>query len=163
MTSVVRAIALLSVAALLTACGGEKKPIGQGATVVLKPDAMEHPDARFLVDYGGAYYRVNVRYVSLIDESVIAVREGAGKAVEENWRRVSLPANPGFDPATNFQDEEYEAYVIEMAKAVQAVGGICEQGQDVLMATNREGDVRTTYRRNRQVWVVFALCPEQVG
>ncbi|MEO1533388.1 MAG: hypothetical protein AAFU72_14560, partial [Pseudomonadota bacterium] len=70
---------------------------------------------------------------------------------------------PGFVASTNFADETYETYVIEMAKAVQAVGGICQEGQDVLMATNREGDVRTTYRRNRQVWVVFALCPEQVS
>ncbi|MEM6944269.1 MAG: hypothetical protein AAF565_11020 [Pseudomonadota bacterium] len=151
---------LLGALALLAACGGGSD--GPETAPQPRPKAMQHPDARFLIDYGGAYYRVNVRYVEVIDESVIAVREGVGEALVENWARVTLPPNPDFDPSTNFADEAYETYVVEMARAVQAVGGVCEQGQNVEMAKNREGDVRTTYRRNRRVWVVFALCPEQV-
>ncbi|MEM8759174.1 MAG: hypothetical protein AAGE83_02475 [Pseudomonadota bacterium] len=158
----VRGIFLLLALGVLTACGGGKGAVKEAPEPAPKPAAAEHPDARFLVDYGGDYYRVDVRYVTLIDESVIAVRKGPGEAIEEDWTRVTLPANPTFKPTTHFADEGYETYVIEMAKAVQAVGGICKEGQDVLMATNREGDVRTTYRRNRQVWVVFALCPEQL-
>ncbi|MEL7172005.1 MAG: hypothetical protein AAFN05_03455 [Pseudomonadota bacterium] len=158
-----RLVSALLLLGLMAACGRGDGAVDDAPPPAPKPEAAEHPNARFLVDYGGNYYRVDVRYVTLIDESVIAVRQGPGKAVEEDWTRVTLPANPGFVASTNFADETYETYVIEMAKAVQAVGGICQEGQDVLMATNREGDVRTTYRRNRQVWVVFALCPEQVS
>ncbi|MEO0823611.1 MAG: hypothetical protein AAF074_24735 [Pseudomonadota bacterium] len=126
-----------------------------------KPRAVQHPEAQFLVSYGTAFFRVNVRYVPLIDESVIAVREGVGEAVEQGWRTLQVAPSPEFRPGVNFADSSYEDVVVEIAGEVQAAGGICAEGQSISMATNRDGEIRTLYRSNRQVWVVFALCPEQ--
>lgn len=123
---------------------------------------MEHPEAKFLVDYGGASFRVNVRYVPLIDESVIAVREGRGEAAAEGWAKLRLEAAEDFSRVSNFADDRYRDFIIDMAGAVQEEGGICTDGSTIRMSTDRDGEVRTIYRSNRQVWVVFALCPEQV-
>lgn len=157
MTGVLRPT-LLVAALFLLGCSGEP----DGPPPAPKADAAEHPDARFLVDYGGNPFRVIVRYVPLIEESVIAVQKGHGDGTSPEWRSLVVPANPSFDPGLNFADGAYETYAIEIARAVQAEGGICEQGQDIDMATDADGDVRTTFRRNRKVWVVFALCPERV-
>ncbi|MEM6676791.1 MAG: hypothetical protein AAF675_02840 [Pseudomonadota bacterium] len=155
----------LALALALGAAGcGKRQPDTLDAALEAsrKPQATEHDAARFLVDYGGSQYRVNVRYVELIDESVIAVRQGSGEALEEAWPRLTLTAAEGYSRVQNFADDQIETYIVDIAKGVQAHGGICEDGQALAMATNADGDVRTTFRRNRQVWVVFALCPEQV-
>lgn len=128
-----------------------------------KPTAMPHPDARFLVDYGGQPFRVNVRYVPLIDESVIAIRKGVGEAAAEDWQRLVLPALESYSPELNFADDGYEDHIVLIGGAVQDAGGICPHGMNIAMQTGRDGQTRTLYRSNRQVWVVFALCPEPGG
>ncbi|MEM9784666.1 MAG: hypothetical protein AAF899_19620 [Pseudomonadota bacterium] len=145
-------------ASALAACGfgGPPKPMAEGAE---KMTAMPHPDAQYLVKYGGESFRVNVRYVPLIDESVIAVRQGIGEAHDENWPSLNVGARKDFSRVMNYADDAYRDHVVEIAGAVQAKGGICADGASIAMAKNRDGDVRTLYRRNRQVWVVFALCP----
>ncbi|MEL6209363.1 MAG: hypothetical protein AAFR44_04140, partial [Pseudomonadota bacterium] len=101
-----RPLALAS-ALLLAACGGgdDRPPPAP------KPEAMEHPEAKFLVDYGGASFRVNVRYVPLIDESVIAVREGRGEAAAEGWAKLRLEAAEDFSRVSNFADDRYRDFI----------------------------------------------------
>ncbi|MEM6421804.1 MAG: hypothetical protein AAF698_04375 [Pseudomonadota bacterium] len=142
----------------IAGCGGGPDHGAEKA----KLQAVEHPDAEYLVQYGGSSFRVNVRYVPLIDESVIAVREGRGEAVDEEWPILNVSAPEKFNRVTNFADDRYRDFVIDIAGAVQEMGGICSDGSSIKMSTNSDGEVRTLYRSNRQVWVVFALCPEQV-
>ncbi|MGF1553008.1 MAG: hypothetical protein ACFBWO_10985 [Paracoccaceae bacterium] len=140
-----------------------RSPAADEAGAAASVEAGEHEDARFLVDYAGMPFRVNVRYVALIDESVIAVRRGAGEAAAEGWPTISVEAGaPVPGRRVNYADERYEPVVLAIANAVQAEGGICENGASIEMARDDAGEVRTLHRSNRQVWVVFALCPEQI-
>ena len=161
-------LAGLCALALLAGCAGSGDGVAPGAEAAVngsgpRPKAMRHPDARFLVNYGPSLFRVNVRYVPLIDESVIALREGAGEAREEGWPTLSVEPGDDFRPGTNFADPSYEAVAVDIARAVQDAGGICEEGQPMTVSTGDAGEVRTLFRSNRRVWVVFALCPGQVG
>ena len=63
---------VLAAASLAVSCSA---PEPGGAA---RPEAQHHPEARFLVDYGGRAYRGDVRFVDIISESVIAGRKGAG-------------------------------------------------------------------------------------
>jgi hypothetical protein len=153
---------------LLAGCAGAGDGVAPKAEAAVdgsgqRPKAMDHPDARFLVDYGSALFRVNVRYVPLIDESVIALREGAGEARDEGWQMLEVEPDAAFRPGTNFADPSYEEVAVDIARAVQGRGGICGEGQTMTVETGDAGEVRTLFRSNRRVWVVFALCPQQVN
>jgi len=120
---------------------------------------VSHPDARFLVRYGEADYLVDVKYVELIDESVIAVREA--EARDEAAGRIEMEVRPGVSvPAeAPFADTAYRRVAVEIADAVQHQPPICTDGQTMRIATDANNEARTLYREARQAWVVFALCP----
>lgn len=156
--------ALLAIPAIvpLVACAGVPQPSSRDDALaeIRAPDPIPHADAKFRVSYGGEDYLVDVRYVELIDESVIAVRQAGRKAAGRDYRplgvapRVRAPVGPFSNPA-------YRAVALDIAETVQWVDGICPSGDPMDMARDGEGDIRTLYRRNRGAWVVFARCVEK--
>ena len=127
-----------------------------------RPEAQHHPEARFLVDYGGRSYRVDVRFVDIISESVIAVREGAGDGAERHRMAVEPSVTPpGGD--VPFADDAYRAVAVDIADAIQGRPPICADGQRMRLALNDEAEARTLYRDNRRAWVVFGFCPPPGG
>jgi hypothetical protein len=160
-----RALAATCLLAGLSACAAGPAPTGRAPEPAGggSAEAVRHEDARFLVTYGGAAFRVNVRYVPLIDESVIAIRQGVGEAREQGWTEIALDPVARFSRVANYADESYEPVVLDIAQGVRERGGICEGGGDIEMAMDGQGQARTLYRSNRRAWIVFALCPEQIA
>lgn len=125
------------------------------------PKAAEpHPDRRILVDYGGREFRVDIRYVDIIGESVIAVRAGRGDADPAEWRRMTVVPGTELPAEAPFADDAYRRVAIEIADALRREPPICVDGRNMRLATDPRDDARTLYRAARQAWVVFAFCPE---
>jgi hypothetical protein len=147
----------LAAAALvaLAACAG---PVAHGA----KPEAMRHPEKRFLVDYGGEVFRVNVRYVDIISESVFAVRRGRDGA-KAGWTEIAL--EPGVTPpaAEPFASEAWRPVAVDIADRLAGTPPICAEGQTMRLALGEDRGARALYRSPRQAWVVFAFCPPAEG
>ncbi|MEM1345607.1 MAG: hypothetical protein AAGI34_13650 [Pseudomonadota bacterium] len=156
------------VLALAVAACGAPQPSGKDdalaaarerrAQEAREAEATRHPEARFLVDYGGAAFRVNVRYVALIDESVIAVRRGAKNT--QGWQRLAITPGVAIPEDTPFGDPIFARVAVDIADSVQKQPPICTDGQTMRLATDENDEARTLYRQARRVWVVFALCPE---
>lgn len=118
-----------------------------------------HPDTRFLVDYGGKTFRVNVRYVELLGESVIAVRKGQGDADPADWRRMTVKADVSVPRRKPFGSDAYRRVAVDIADAVRKEPPICADDRTMRIATDEADSARTMFREKRDVWVVFALCP----
>ena len=139
-------------------CSGPPAKAGAGASA----ETAVHEAARFLARFDGAAYRVNVRYVDLIDGSVIAVRQGAGEA-GEGWTPIDVSGRAEIGPETGFGDGAYRDVAIRIAEAVRDRQSVCEGGARLRLERETDGAISTMYRGNRRAWVVFAFCPETEG
>ena len=149
-----RAAALALAAALAAAACAAPAPGGGGG-----PEAQPHAEKRFLVQYGERQYRVNVRYVDIISESVVAVREGRGDAAPPDW--VETVVEPSLRPPEGepFASEAWRAVAVDIADSLSGRPPICDNGQTMRLARNDDKGARALYRSARQAWVVFAFCP----
>ncbi|MEM8792091.1 MAG: hypothetical protein AAGE80_10770 [Pseudomonadota bacterium] len=144
-------------AALLAGCAPEGD---HASTTAKEPEAEVHDDQRLLVQYAANSYFVDIRYVDIINESVIAVRTGGGKT--DGRREVQVPATVGVPSGEPFASNAYEPLVISIAEHLRKTEKICSDGQQMALRINREGEAKVTYRRSRAAWVVFAACPVAV-
>jgi len=154
-------MAAILCAAVVVGCGGSGDA-GKTGAISARGSAQTHPDARFLVDYAGAPYRVDVRFVDIISESVIVVRQGAGK---DTAKREAMDVTPSLSPpgpGTPFGDRDYSAVALDIADSVIGRPPICVDGQSMKLARNDAAEARTLYRGTRRAWVVFAFCPPPV-
>jgi len=124
---------------------------------------MRHEDRKFLVTYGALPYRVNVQYVEMIGQSVIAVRRGAGEATSEAWPTIAVSGDQPQPSGVPFEDERFRDVALTIAKQVSRDGTICNGGAPMEIRRDDNGDARTMYRGTRDAWVVFAYCPESAG
>ncbi|MEM6489887.1 MAG: hypothetical protein AAF677_16715 [Pseudomonadota bacterium] len=162
---------LTTAAALVCALGGcswlfggdEDEAAGGAPAAGKEPEAMAHPEARFLVHYGGASFRANVRYLDFLGQSVIAFRDGVGEADDEAWPEMDIQAPAGFSRVINFADDGFEPVILDMAETVRREAGVCPGAVAMEMKKRDTGEPRTMYRRARQAWVVFARCPAPGG
>ena len=164
-------LAYAAIGALLLAggCGAVESLAGQPAegggaeTASVPPKPVPHENARFLVRGGDEAYRVNVRYVNMIGESVIAVRQGAGEAGQgeagEEWPTLDLADMPRAPSSLPFGADAWRSFALGVAEGVRQHEGICPEGRPMQLLRESDGEVRTMYRGNREAWVVFAACP----
>jgi len=138
---------------LAGACAGPER--GPDARM----EAQRHPDVELVVDYGDAPFRVDVRYVDIISESVIAVRQGDGNGNGPRDRMTVTPSITPPGPGVPFADEAYRLVAVDIADQVLGRPPICVDGQRMRLARNQAAEARALYRDNRQTWVVFAFCP----
>ena len=136
--------------------GGRAEGAEQAKTAALQ--AQPHPEARLWVDYGTDAYLANIRYIDFMGQSVVAVRQAGAGADLDDRRRVAITPSAEHEPAQNFADPVYETIAVDIAKAMRSIGGICEESGTLSMARNGEGAPKTSYRRDRRAWVVFARC-----
>ncbi|MEM9100610.1 MAG: hypothetical protein AAGC79_19055 [Pseudomonadota bacterium] len=141
-------------AALLVGCAPSDQ---SSAPVVPEAEAERHPDLRLIVAYAASSYFVDIRYVDIINESVIAVRNGIGNPAGR--RDVTVPATVGIPQSEPFASSAYEALVVSIAEHLRKTEKICANGQEMALRINRDGEAKVTYRRSKGVWVVFAACP----
>ncbi len=140
---------------------GDASPAGGASTAAARPAAppLSHKERRFLAEYGDRRFLVNVRYVGMLSESVIAVRELSGD-VPGGYEELVL--EPGAAAAatsgTPFRARETRALATEIAAQVAAVPGVCGDDREMALLTKRDGETRSMYRGNRQAWVVFSGC-----
>ncbi len=147
----------LALVAALAGCAVFSPP-GSGG----RPEAMRHPDKRFAVRYGADDFVVDVRFIDVINESVIAVRQGRGS---EGDRRepLEVPPNRTVPAEVGFADEAYRAVAVDIADAITGKPPICPQGQTMRLARRDDETARTLFRPLRAAWVVFAFCPAPEG
>ena len=132
-------------------------PVGPAA---MARESSPHDEAHFLVRRGGDLFRANVRFVEMLDESVIAIRRGPGES-DETWTVIDVPTTGGSPPPTlPFSAAAWEPVALEIAEAVRDQDGICEEGERMQLIPASGGGPRTMFRHNRQAWIVFAACPE---
>ncbi|MCL5775498.1 hypothetical protein M1105_00610 [Limibaculum sp. FT325] len=156
--------ALAALTALgLSGCGEEGARDEQAAAPIVEREALRHDDKRFLVRYGALPYRVNVQYVDMIGQSVIAVRRGAEEAVPEGWPELAMEAARPQPSGVPFEDEGFREVALDIAERVSRNGGICPTEGEMKLRKDEHGDARTMYRATRGAWVVFAYCPDAVG
>ena len=143
--------------ALLLA-GACAAPTGDGEGQAARPaEAAPHEDARFLVRRDGEVYRANVRYVDMIDKSVIAVRRGRGDAGED-WPVMEIEAGATAPGDVPFGAESWRPVALEICEAVLREAAVCPPGRELALIREKGGEVRTMYRDPRQAWVIFAAC-----
>jgi len=148
----------------LAGCGEETARDEQAAAPAQSErEAMRHEDRRFLVAYGSLPYRVNVQYVDMIGQSVIAVRRGGGEAVAEAWPTMSISGEEPQPSGVPFEDERYRKVALTIADHVSQDGHVCADGTSMEIRRDADGEPRTLYRGTRGAWVVFAFCPESAG
>jgi hypothetical protein len=158
------AYAVIGALLLAGGCGAVESLAGQPAeaggaeTTAVPPKPVPHENARFLVRGGDEAYRVNVRYVGMIGESVIAVRQGAGEAGAE-WPALELADMPRAPSSLPFGADAWRAVALGVAEGVRQQQGICPEERPMQLLRESDGEVRTMYRGNREAWVVFAACP----
>ncbi|MGF1446601.1 MAG: hypothetical protein ACFBRM_10425 [Pikeienuella sp.] len=124
-----------------------------------KPEAMRHPDKKFFVQYGATSYLVDVRYIDILGESVIAVRRSAGPSTEPRETLEVLPTRTPPAAETGFADEAYRSVAVDIADTISGRPPICIDGQTMRLARGEDQPARTLYRAQRAAWVVFAFCP----
>ncbi len=147
--------AAVPIAALLAGCAAFSPPPSGG-----KPQAARHPDRAFAIDYAGTAYVVDIRFIDVLGESVIAVRRGSGEG-----ERTRLEVRPSRTPpeAGRFSDEAYRRVAVDIADAIAGRPPICADGQTMRLARGEDKAARTLYRSQREAWVVFAFCPAAPG
>ena len=154
-------LAYAAIGSLLLA--GCETPVGttgeaEDAEAAALPDAAApHEDARFLVRGAGDLYRVNVRYVDMIEESVIAVRQGPGDA-DDAWPTIDLAEAPRAPTGLPFDAEAWRPVTLAIADTVRRQRDLCPEGREMRLSRENDGDVRTTYREKHGAWVFFAAC-----
>lgn len=139
--------------ALLAGCGGTE----QGASLAPKVEAESHPAKRLYVRYGARDYFVDVRYVDIINESVIAVRNRGGKV--DGRERITVPATVGVPTSEPFSSSAYKSLAISIARHIRETAKICDSGRQMALRLNSDGEARVSYRAQKAAWVVFAACP----
>ncbi|MGF1501508.1 MAG: hypothetical protein ACFBSD_06800 [Paracoccaceae bacterium] len=139
------------------ACGG---PI---PIVAPREAAQSHPEKRFLVTYGDERFTVNVRYVEIIGETVIAVRQVGTVPVDARFEPMAVTPQSEPPEAANFADDAYRAVAVEVADAIVGRPPICVDGQTMRLARKDDEAARTLYRRQQRAWIVFAFCPTVEG
>ncbi|MEM7238020.1 MAG: hypothetical protein AAF501_09375 [Pseudomonadota bacterium] len=146
-------ILILIAAAVLTACGGATP----GASLAPRVEAERHPAKRMYVRYGAANYFVDIRYVDIINESVIAVRDNGGKI--DGRERLTVPATVGIPTGEPFSSSSFKSLVVSIAGHIRETAKICDSGRQMALRLNSEGETQATYRAQKNAWVVFAACP----
>lgn len=147
-------------AAVPLGCGGPGPGGAPRAAAPAETGAMPHQDAAFLVDYGGTPILVDVRYVDVIRESVIAVRLPQGRSETAGRAAMSVaPEAPLPQAEVAFSDDGWRAVAVDIADEIQGRPLVCVEGQTMRIAQNDDAEARTLYRANRRAWVVFAFCP----
>ncbi|MEM7178386.1 MAG: hypothetical protein AAF503_11845 [Pseudomonadota bacterium] len=142
--------------AVVAGCGEAPGPTSMAPAVA----AERHPDKRLFVRYGADEFFVDIRYVDMIQESVIAVRESGGKMAGRET--ITVPATVGIPTGQPFSSSAFEPLVVSIAQEVNATEAICADGRKMTMRTKSDGDVRASFRSGRDAWVVFAACPAPV-
>ena len=131
------------------------------AVLAPKVEAQPHDAAKFLVLYGAQSYLVDVRYIDLINESVIAVREAEGETLPRET--FQIPATIDLPSAEPFSSRAHRKVALAIADHIRETAKICDDGRLMALRQNLDGDTRVTYRRDRGAWVVFAACPGPVA
>ncbi|MDT8345607.1 MAG: hypothetical protein RQ752_14380 [Thermohalobaculum sp.] len=147
----------------LSGCGEETARDEQATAPVVEREALRHDDKQFLVRYGLLPYRVNVQYVDMIGQSVIAVRRGAEEAVPEGWPELALMGDNPQPAGVPFEDEVYRSLALDIADKVSRDGKVCPGDGAIRIRRDERGEARTLYRPTRGAWVVFAYCPDATG
>lgn len=145
-------LAVLGAAALVGCAPSDNAP-----QLAPKVDGERHPDKRLYVQYGAQKYFVDVRYVDLINESVIAVRDRGGKS--DGREAITVPATVGVPVGEPFASNSFKPLAISIAKHIRNMSKICDGGRQMALRINRDGETRVTYRSGRGAWVIFAACP----
>lgn len=122
--------------------------------------AERHPEKRLFVRYGASDYFVDIRYVDMIQESVIAVRKTGGKM--EGRETITVPATVGIPTGQPFSSSAFKPLVVSIAEEVSDTEEICADGRQMAMRKQGDGSIRTSFRSGRDAWVVFAACPAPV-
>ncbi|MBY8975328.1 hypothetical protein KHP62_05900 [Rhodobacteraceae bacterium NNCM2] len=143
-------------AAMLAGCGSSS-----GApSLAPVADAEDHPDMRLYVHYGAMTYFVDVRYVDMIQESVIAVRETGGKL--DGREELTVPATIGIPTGEPFSSSAFKPLAVSIADYVRESARVCVDGAKMALRLNSDGETRASYRSGRGAWVVFAACEAPV-
>ncbi len=141
--------------------GGGAGPSGGASAAAARPAAppLSHTARRFLADYGERRFLVDVRYVGIISESVIAVRELTGEP-PSGYEPIDLASGPAAEDAMGapFRGSETEELAEDIAARVAALPEVCGSGREMSLSTNEDGEPRTLYRDAQQAWVVFTAC-----
>ncbi|MEM7509094.1 MAG: hypothetical protein AAF415_20430 [Pseudomonadota bacterium] len=153
-----RAPCALVALALLGGCslfgGGDSAETAVSS--VPEVEAERHGDRRFLVRYGPAQYFVDVRYINLINESVIAVRN---RGNDEGRDLITVPATVALPQDEPFASSAQEPVALAIANHIRNTAKICNSGKQMALRRNDEGEAKITYRSSRGAWVIFAACP----
>ena len=153
------ALMILGSATALTACslfgGGE-----EDASRAPKVEAQPHQDAKFFVLYGPQGYLVDIRYIDIINESVIAIREAEDEVTPRET--LTIPATIDVPSAEPYSSSGHRAVAVAIADHIRETAKICDDGRQMALRQTLEGDTRATYRNERGAWVVFAACPGPV-
>ena len=126
-----------------------------------KVEAQPHDEAKFFVLYGPQGYLVDIRYIDLINESVIAIREARGETKPRET--LTVPATVDVPSAEPFSSDGHRSVAVAIADHIRATAKICDDGRQMALRQNLDGDTRVTYRNERGAWVVFAACPGAVA
>ena len=153
-----RGVVSLGAIVFAAGCAGELSSSPGGGASVPKARAAGHEEARFWVDYGADPFLVNVRFIKIMGESVVAIRKARPDAELAGRRQLDVRPHVEIGEAVNFADPVYEDVATDIAQTIEKVGRVCDDGQKLSMSMNGDGAPRTSYRRDRQAWVVFARC-----
>lgn len=120
--------------------------------------AGAHPEARFIAEYGDARYLVNLRYVSFLRQSVVAVRPFKPDARLEGRKPIAVAASPDAPTGGHFRDRAYRTVAVDIAEALTETPAACADGRALNVAHDKHGAPKASYRRDHRVWIVFARC-----
>ncbi|MEM0942866.1 MAG: hypothetical protein AAGI70_02865 [Pseudomonadota bacterium] len=154
-------IAASLAATLLAACGVFGGSDGPKTERPPEVEAERHASKRMVIRYATAEYFVDVRYVDIINESVIAVREAGGKL--EGREEMVVPVTVQPPPGEPFASSRFRPVAVAIASHIRETAKICDGGRQMALRLNRDGEARASYRTSRQAWVVFAACPAAGG
>ncbi|MEM0924060.1 MAG: hypothetical protein AAGI13_13510 [Pseudomonadota bacterium] len=152
------ALMILGSATALTACSLFNGDARDGETTrAPKIEAHPHADAKFFVLYGPQGYLVDIRYIDIINESVIAIREAEDSTTPRET--MTIPATVDVPSAEPYSSSGHRAVAVAIADHIRETAKICDDGRQMALRQTRDGATRATYRNERGAWVVFAACP----
>ncbi|MGF1501948.1 MAG: hypothetical protein ACFBSD_09030 [Paracoccaceae bacterium] len=114
---------------------------------------------KYLVDAGWTQFRVNVRYVRVIGQMVIAIRQDDGTS-DAAWERFAFnPPGPaeGLPVTAPFEGADYEQVAVALAKEVARRADVCGDAQ-LTLDPDDDGGPRRMYRGSHEAWVIFGSC-----